>query len=153
MNGYRRAAVAALIAGLGSMVAASDRTGVYAKIDKVVFEPASGPPQTVQVWGIFSLAEPTNRDEYRPAARGYLYFRLPDDRTAAAAAVREWNDLKTVAGSGQVVAFGTRRDTRARVRGAGERPSSPDSYATNVGVTRVEGNTDYPPVRSLTEAR
>lgn len=153
MKTYRRAAAAALILVLGSSVSASDRTGVYARVDKVVFEPSATAPHAVQVWGVFSIAVATNPNDYRPPARGYLYFRLPEDRAAAAAAAREWADLKAVAGTGQVVSFGTRRDTRARVRGTNERPFNPDPYTVNVGVHRVQTNTDYPPVRGLLELR
>jgi hypothetical protein len=152
MKTYRRAA-AVLFLGLGTSVSASDRTGVYARVDKVVFEPSAAAPQTVQVWGVFSIAEPTNKDDYRPPARGYLYLKLPDDRAAALAAVREWTDLKSVAGTGQVVSFGTRRETRVRVRGANDRPSNPDRYTVNVGVNRIPTNTDYPPVRGLLETQ
>jgi hypothetical protein len=61
---------------------------------------------------------------------------------------REWNDLKSVAGTGEIVAFGTRPFT-ARIRKSGEKAENPDTYSVNTGVTRVHGRTDYAPVRSL----
>lgn len=153
MQTYRRAAAAAALILAATSVSASDRTGVYAKVDKVVFKPSAEAPQTVQVWGVFSVAVKTNPDDYQPPARGYLYFKLPNGRAAAAAARTEWADLKSVAGTGQVVSFGTRRDLQARVRPETEGPSRPDTYAINVGVTRIRRNTDYAPVRVLIESR
>ncbi|HWN99480.1 MAG TPA: hypothetical protein VNS63_09445, partial [Blastocatellia bacterium] len=34
----------------------SDWTGVYARVDKVVFEPNAGAPERIQIWGAFALA-------------------------------------------------------------------------------------------------
>lgn len=153
MRTFRTAAAAAALILLGVSASASDRIGVYAKVDKVVFEPSATAPQAVQVWGVFSVAVTTNADDYQPPARGYLYFKLPADPSAAAAAAREWADLNAVAGKGQVVAFGTRRDLRAHVRDAKERPSNPDTYTVNIGVTRIRSDSGYEPVRLLRESR
>lgn len=54
---------------------ASDPTAVYARVDKVVLEPNPDSPATIQVWGVFSLARPNDRNDYLPPARGYLYFK------------------------------------------------------------------------------
>ncbi len=124
---------------------ASDFTGVYARIDKIVLEPNAGSPERVQIWGVFSLADYAKPNEYLSSARGYLYYKLDRDPEAAR---NEWNDLKQVAGTGEIVAFGA-RGARPRLRTAGEKPANPDSYATNVGVQKVSGRTDYPPVRAL----
>src|SRR5262249_18271010 len=43
---------------------------------------------------------------YKPH-RGYLYFKLPAAIPAQAAALKEWADLKAVAGTGQPVMFGS----------------------------------------------
>lgn len=43
-------------------VDASDPTGAYAVIDKLVLEPAEGQAQRVQIWGAFSLADTRNND-------------------------------------------------------------------------------------------
>jgi hypothetical protein len=119
---------------------ASDFTGVYAKIDRVVIE-----NDTAQIWGVFALAKPENRNDYLPAARGYLYFKLGPNPEITR---NEWNDLKQVAGKGDPVAFGARPFT-ARVRKADEKPANPDTYSTNTGVTRVRDRTGYSPVRSV----
>jgi hypothetical protein len=123
-----------------STIYASDFTGVYAKIDKVVIE-----NDTAQVWGVFAVAKPNDRNDYLPPVRGYLYFKPGSNSQMTR---NEWNDLKQVAGSGEVVAFGNRPFT-ARIRISGEKPENPDSYPMNTGVTRVRGRTDYAPVRAV----
>jgi hypothetical protein len=136
----------------GTVLQASDRTGIYARVDKVVMEPNEQAPQRIQVWGVFALAEPKDPNDYRPPARGYLYYTLPSN---AALALREWADLKSVAGTNQIVAFGTRwsnSPTRVRVRKADERPESPDAYAMDIGLRKIN-RTDYAPVRSVIEFR
>ena len=125
---------------------ASDFTAVYARVDKVVLEPNPESPETIQVWGVFSLAKPNDRNDYLPAARGYLYFKLARNQEAAR---KEWADLKEVAGTGQIVAFGSRYDPQARLRKIDERPENPDPYSTNIGLQKVRGRTDYAAVRAL----
>jgi hypothetical protein len=135
-----------LIAMAGFALAhASDFTGVYARIDKVVLEPNSDSPERIQIWGVFSLADPADRQNFLPPARGYLYFKLDSNPKAARA---EWNDLKQVAGSAQIVAFGFRGQKQS-LRKSGDKPENPDPYLTNIGLTKVSGRTDYPPVKAL----
>ena len=43
---------------------ASDFTGIYARIDRVVLEPSTGTPERVQVWGVFAIAKTTNPNDY-----------------------------------------------------------------------------------------
>ena len=123
---------------------ASDVTGVYAKIDRVVIE-----NETAQIWGAFAAAKPNDRNDYLPPVRGYLYFKPGPN---AEMTRNEWNDLKEVAGKGEIVAFSTRPFT-TRIRKSGEKPENPDSYLVNTGVTRVRGRTDYAPVRALLDFR
>jgi hypothetical protein len=67
---------------------------------------------------------------------------------------KEWKDLKTVAGSGQAVAFGQHYFYFAersaadayvkvlpRVRLASEKPDSPDGYPVNIGVSKLTSAT------------
>jgi len=136
-------------ATFAAMAAASDRTGVYARIDKVVLEPVTGAADRVQVWGVFALAKADDRNFYLPAVRGYLYFKVSDSPEAAR---REWADLKQVAGTGQIVALGTRL-SRPTLRKKDEAPANPDPYPVNVGVHKIQGMTDYPPVRELRDFR
>ena len=140
---------ALLMLGAGAAIGrASDRVAVYAKVDRVVFEPGADAPERIQVWGVFSIAQPNNPNDYRPPAGGYLYFKQPGSRDAAR---REWADLKAVAGTGQFVAFGSRWDSAPRLRQANETPASPDVYGINIGVSKVQGRTDYAPIRALLE--
>jgi len=134
------------VAACATTVSASDPTAVYTRVDKVVLEPNAEAPRTIQIWGVFAMAKPEDRNDYLPPARGYLYFSLPADARAARA---EWADLAQVAGSGQVVSFGSRYDLKARLRRADERPADPDRYSLNFGLTKVRGRTDYAPIRAL----
>jgi hypothetical protein len=125
---------------------ASDPMAVYARVDKVVLEPNTDSPRMIQVWGVFAMAKPDDRNDYLAPVRGYLYLSLAGDGRIVRA---EWEDLKQVAGTGQIVAFGSRYELRARLRPADERPASPDAYSVNFGLTKVRGRTDYAPIRAL----
>jgi hypothetical protein len=142
-----------LVASIGTLTHvayASDRVAVYAKVDRVLLQPSADAPETIQIFGVFSIAERNNPNDYRPAARGYLYYRLPAKRDAAR---REWTDLKAIAGSGQLVAFGSRWQGTPRLREASDPPANPDEYTVDTGLSKVDGRTDYAPVRALAEAR
>jgi hypothetical protein len=138
--------VSLFVAGASIAVRASDPTALYARIDKVVLEPAAGAPEMIQVWGVFSMAKPDDRNEYLPAARGYLYFKVAADPDTAR---KEWEDLRSVAGSGQIVSFGSRYQLKGRLRKASDQPAAPDQYTVSIGITNVRGNTDYAPIRAL----
>jgi hypothetical protein len=135
-----------VMAASAAVPRASDRVAVYGRVERVVFEPSADAPETVQVWGVFSVAQPNNMNDYRPAAQGYLYFSPGKDRETAR---REWSDLKSVAGTGQIVAFGLRWEGTPRVRPTAEKPASPDAYSINTGVTKVAGRTEYAPISAL----
>ena len=136
-----------LVVGAGlTVIHASDRTALYARVDRVVLEPNAGAPGAIQVWGVFAMAKLNDRDDYLPAARGYLYLKIAGNEATAR---KEWADLRAVAGTGQIVSFGSRYELRARLRKPDERPGMPDPYAVSIGLTRVRGNTDYAPVRGL----
>jgi hypothetical protein len=108
-------ALAALfLAAVGAR--ASDPVGIYARIDKVVQEPKDGTPERIQVWGIFVLVSNSGRNHSAPA-RGYMYFEAT--RGQEEVCRREWADLKKVAGTEQVVAFGSSRAPTGSVRKSG----------------------------------
>ena len=130
-------------------ISASDRTAVYARVDKVVLEPTAEAPQRVQVWGVFAMAKPNDVNDYLPPGRGYLYFALAANPQAAQ---KEWADLQSVAGTSQIVGFGSRWELKTRVRNADEKPDKADPYAMGIGVTKIR-RTDYAPVRALLDAR
>jgi len=141
------------VALLGIMALAllhgSDYSGIYARIDKVVLEPGGDSPDRIQVWGVFSLSRGEHGGDYQAPARGYLYFNLGNRPELARA---EWNDLKQVAGTGQIVSFGLRGQL-PRLRKPDEKPAAPDPYALNTGVAKVSARTDYPPVRAVADYR
>jgi len=120
---------------------ASGPLGVYAIVDKVVFEPNETSPQQVQIWGVFMhTTETTNMNPALSSAeRGYVYYSLPGPREQADTARKEWNDLKTVAGTGQAVGFGSGffAATETRVHTAAEKAATPSPYHLNMGVLKL----------------
>jgi len=102
----------------GARVWASDPIGIYALVDRVVIEPSDSQPERIQIWGAFSVAMRQFGDQYSPPVRGYLYYQLPPEKTQAAKA--EWADMQKVAGTGQIIAFGSRYQQFGKIRrGAG----------------------------------
>jgi hypothetical protein len=140
---------AALLTGAAPAARASDPNGIYAFVDRVVFEPSDASPERIQVWGGFALANASNRDTYNDAARGYLYFKLrPGDEDICK---KEWADLKAVAGTGQIVSFGTRSEKPpATLRKADAKVENPDVYPKSWGMNKVRSR-DYPPLNQLSK--
>ena len=141
---FHAAALAVLVAPIAR---ASDPTGIYAFVDRVVLEPNDTAPERIQVWGGFALAKRENRDDYQDAQRGYMYFKLrPGDE---AVCKKEWADLKSVAGTRQIVAFGSRFDEPApKVRSADATADSPDPHPKSIGINKVRMG-DRPPLKQL----
>lgn len=136
---------AALLAGATIQAKASDPVGIYAFVDKVVFEPSDTAPERVQVWGGFALAQGRGED-YENAQRGYMYFKL---RTGEEDICRkEWADLKSVAGTGQFVAFGSRHDRKGTVRKPDAKPENADAHPKGWGLTKVKPR-NYTPLTQL----
>ena len=77
--------------------------GIYGVIDRVTFEPDGTSPNLVRISGVFVVPVPVSSGQYKTPQRGYLYFRI---RPGMEQATRnDWNGLKSVAGTGQVVGF------------------------------------------------
>jgi hypothetical protein len=129
--------VGAMAALATSVLRASDPIGVYAIVDRAVVEPSSGPPQRIQIWGAFAIAQPDNPDDYGTAQRGYVYFSCPQGQAEVCRS--EWADVQSVAGKGVGIGFGARRLNNGRVRKPDEKPASPDPYPIQMGVMRVTG--------------
>jgi hypothetical protein len=163
-------------------LSASGSIGIYGIVERVVFEPATGAPERVQVFGAFAYVDEL-LDQTSPARRGYLYFSLPAVAPGASGAAyletvrKEWADLKSVAGTNQAVGFGLwayigrfsdllpdAAGTRVymlgggarldlRVRPASEAPSGPVIYQTNVGVVKLtDGGSHAAVVQRLRDA-
>jgi hypothetical protein len=126
---------------------ASDPNGLYAFVDRVVFEPSEAAPERIQVWGGFAIAKGRNGYEYHDAERGYLYFKLrPGDE---AICKKEWADLKSVAGKKEIVSFGSRYEQgELKVRKSDAKAENPDLHPKSWGMTKT-GMRDYPPIRQL----
>ena len=149
----RRTMVATLIAfftlSLLTLTAGaySDLTGVYARVDKVVFEPNETAPERIQIWGAFALASKEKWNSYEPAQLGYLYYSLKPGKEEICR--KEWTDLKSVAGTGEIVAFGSRFQP-SRLRKAKDKPTDPDVYPLDHGLTKMgDRRSDYAPIREL----
>jgi hypothetical protein len=126
----------------------SDKTGVYARVDKVILEPNATSPERILIWGAFALANKEDNNTFGPAQRGYLYFSCKPGKEEVCR--KEWADLKSVAGTGQIVGFGGRFESRPRVRKGEEKAANPDEYPLNIGVFRVsERRSGYPPIPEL----
>lgn len=113
----------------------SDPVGVYALIDRVVVEPDTVSPARIQLWGVFTLSTGESGDNYHPPQRGYLYYTLGANERASRA---EWNDLRSVAGTGDPIGFGGRYERLGRVRRESEAPARPDVYPRSpIGIVRM----------------
>jgi len=127
---------------------ASDPIGIYGFVDRVVFEPNDTAPERVQVWGGFALAKKgQGNQQYYDAERGYLYFKLrPGEEEICK---KEWADLKSMAGTKQIVSFGTRyEDSQPTLRKSDAKAEKPDAYPKSWGMTKVPIR-DYAPLKQL----
>ena len=104
----KAASIAALICAVLAMsttivTAKRSTIGIYAIVDKVVFEPDEESPERIRIWGVFVVPVPISSGQYKTPQRGYLYFRLASGMERAAK--QDWADLRTVAGTGQGIGF------------------------------------------------
>lgn len=116
----------------------------YALVDRVVLEPATGPPERMQVWGSFVLGQ--DAGSYAERQRGYLYLTLPRDRRSAH---EIWS---SAAGTGHVLKFFFVKYHRLdlRLRPTDEAPQAPDAYTPIWDdVYRVRSDSAYAPIQSL----
>lgn len=123
-----------IVASASQAAFASDPIGVYAVINKVVFEPSDESAERVQIWGVFSVAEGAGM-KYRAPELGYLYYQLPKQKPELAK--REWNDMKALAGKLEAVGFASRYKEKGKVRNVSEEPSRPDLYPIGFGLIHV----------------
>src|SRR5262245_52842842 len=107
-----------LVIGVGGLLAlatpglfASDQIGAYCIVKNVVMAPDETQPTTIQIWGACAMPTGGMQDDrtytpgwYSAPGSGYLYYRLPSGKEEIAR--KEWKDLKSVAGTGEIVGFG-----------------------------------------------
>jgi hypothetical protein len=152
-----------------SILMADGPVGVYAMVQKVVFEPSEAAPKTLQIWGVFVWVDgglkspgPINLPQ-----RGYIYFKLPDGASQASAAKKQWTDIKAIAGSNQIIAFGDWRYSGpfedlyipvtggledVRVRKQAEAPAKPIAYPIKIGLLKIADDPAHESLRSLMKA-
>ena len=140
-------AVLAIALCLG-VVNASGPIAVYALVDKVALEPNADKPERIRISGVFITAEERS-DVYSAPQSGYLYFGLP--RGNEELARREWADLKSVAGTRQVVGLGSSWGAKVRVRKPDEEAKSPDDYPMGNGLIKI--NPEQPRAKALLDYR
>jgi hypothetical protein len=116
-------------------VNASVPLGVYGVVEKVVLEPTDAEPQRIQIWGAFALWDGRSGMGYRAPERGYLYYTCSKEQIGICR--MEWADLKSIAGTEQIVGFGSRSLGAGRVRRSDEPASAPGSYPIQFGVVNM----------------
>jgi hypothetical protein len=127
---------------------ASDWIGIYARIDKVVFEPNATAPERIQIWGAFALAGTQGGSTYDHARRGYLYYSVKPGKEEICR--KEWADLKAIAGTDQIIGFAGRYMPHGRVRKADDKATDPDVYPLGSGLVKMsDRGTEYTPIREL----
>ena len=108
MRTLRAALIGTVLFLLADNLVASGTVGIYALVDRVVIQPDSQAAVGIQVWGAFAFVDGAVQSRgATPAQRGYMYFAMPASTNEEKQAIlKEWADLKAVAGTGQAVAFG-----------------------------------------------
>ena len=167
-----------LLAAVGIAVVplrASDPVGAYAIIQKVTLAPNDTEATSVQIQGVFSFAvrrdssgqQPwpagsfgtaNTGDVYAAVQKGVLYYTCAKGKEAACR--NEWADLKTIAGTNQVIGFGSRWAMTGTVRPVLEKTATPDVYPLNVGLvkmgihggTTMQNRSQYPDLIAALEA-
>lgn len=137
------------ISGGTSRALASDRTGIYALIDSVVFEPKGDWKQAerARITGAFALSK--GRREYEPPKRGFLYVSLKEDKVEKCRI--EWRDLKKLAATRQALGFSTRFHVNPmKVHELGAKKAETEPFILSAyGIRKMRLDTNYAPIRSL----
>lgn len=139
-----------LSVSLSSVLAKCATLGIYAIVDQVTFEPNGSEPNCVRMAGVFVVPFRMSSGGYQKPERGYLYLKIAPG--AEEATRQDWNELKAVAGSGKVVAFGyywvpnphdpqgnPHHSLEVTVHAEGEASPTPDVYPIPLpGVIKAE---------------
>jgi len=138
-----------LICGMAGSLRASDPIGIYAIIDKVSLLPSEQSAQTIQISGVFSLAEGRG-EAYSKPQHGYLFFTVDPEKPDVTR--KEWADLKSIAGSGKAIGFGSRYPKKKpTVRKTDQSAKDPDPYPLGWGIRKIT-DSSYEPVKALFDA-
>jgi hypothetical protein len=142
----RIACLAAMLAtvGLATAARASWPCGIYARIDKVEFEPNAEKPERIKVWGDFLMVKTSNR--LVGPERGYMYFSLVEKKAEQCRI--EWKDLQEIAGTKtNFVALGSAfteikddlagTDDQPNVHKKADKDVKPIPYPLNHGLSRL----------------
>jgi hypothetical protein len=124
-----------LVAGAAQ---ASYPCGIYARIDKVEFEPNADRPDRIKVWGDFLVVEANGALD--GPQRGYMYFAIVQGKEDLCRL--EWKDLKEVAGTAKNYialgsAFTPHRGDLTTIYKADRRDAKPILYPLNYGLSRL----------------
>ncbi len=144
MNNILLLPLAATLAAVASPPApspapASDPSGIYALLEKVVFLPDDAKPERVELHGAFAIAAGQHGDYYTSPRWGRVVLRAPDKKTDDC--IAQWRDLARVAGTRQVVAFSSRYSQQdVRILGPDETAGAPGVQGMDFGVNKVNGS-------------
>lgn len=141
--------VTLLAAGVApANVDASDRTGIYAIIDRVELLPNADAPTEAKIFGLFSVSHPRSHPKQghiAPPVIGYLYLTLVPEKEAECRT--EWKDLGRVAGTGKIIGFGRRHDDMPIVRPPSpNKPrigEKPDPHPVGWGIHDIRSRNHY----------
>lgn len=129
------AAVTLSLAGAGDALA-SYPTGVWTRVDKVVYDnPAD--PTTIQIYGAIMVYVGGNTGKwagYTDPAMGYLYYTCPDGQKATCQ--MEWKDIEANIGAPmeECSGFGDQMTPTGTLRDLCDAPADPDPYPIVMGV-------------------
>jgi hypothetical protein len=125
MKTIRLALLSVFLLLICSPLLASGTVGIYAVVERVVFQPNEEAPERIQVFGTFAYQDNTRgaASGFTTPKRGFMYFRLPEGASRSTVQ-REWEDIASVAGTGEAIAFG-------HFGYAGQVPTATDGAGSN----------------------
>ena len=169
MKSLRVLLIVVILTGATANLLADGPVGVYARVQKVVFEPNEQAPTRIQVWGLFVWVDgglekpgPINLPQ-----RGYMYFKLPVNSAQAADTKKQWAEIKTLAGTEQIIAFGgwnyagpfedlyipvTGGQEDVRVRKQADAPAKPITYPIKPGLVKIANDAGHSDLVNLMKA-
>ena len=114
---------------------ASSPMGVFARVDKVVFEPSEAEATKVQIHGAFALHKgpPSRGFDYSEPMTGYMYLTCPLGMESECRL--QWQDIKGYIGKQQCAGFGQQLRSFGTVRAHNAAPVQPDTYDLGMGVS------------------